>query len=106
MDVTLCVLLWETDGNGELLAEYEDTVLALVPEHGGRVLERVRRRPSPDGARGDQPLEAQVIELPDDDALASYMADPRRTALTEARDRAVARTEVLRVDRATGHVAR
>lgn len=98
MPVTLCVLLWENDGLGDALSAFEDAVLALVPEHGGRVLQRVRREPSPDGVRGDQPLEVQVIELPDDDALAAYMADPRRTGRAAERDRAVARTEVLRVE--------
>jgi len=99
MPVTLCVLLWETDDNDDLLAEYEDAVLALVPEHGGTVHERVRRRPAPDEPRGEDPLEVQVIEMPDDDALAAYMADPRRTSLSGARDRAVARTQIVRVDR-------
>jgi hypothetical protein len=97
--MTLCVLLWETEGNGDLLAEYEDTVLALVPEHGGEVHERVRRSPVPGEPRGEDPLEVQVISLPDDAALASYMADPRRTALAGVRDRAVARTQTVRVDR-------
>ncbi len=99
MSVTLCVLLWETQGNGELLAEYEDAVLALVPEHGGVVHERVRRRPQPGTPRGDEPLEVQVIEMPDDEALGAYLADPRRTALSDARDRAVARTQIVSVDR-------
>ncbi|MFC8733850.1 hypothetical protein ACFT5B_15470 [Luteimicrobium sp. NPDC057192] len=99
MPVTLCVLLWETEGNGDLLVEYEDAVLALVPEHGGEVHERVRRTAAPDEPRGQDPLEVQVIGLPDDAALASYLADPRRVALADVRDRAVARTEIVRVDR-------
>jgi len=99
MPVTLCVLLWETEGNDVLLAEYEDTVLALVPEHGGEVRERVRRSPAPDEPRGEDPLEVQVIDLPDDAALAAYLADPRRTALADVRDRAVARTQIVRLDR-------
>ncbi|GMA25882.1 hypothetical protein GCM10025864_36410 [Luteimicrobium album] len=99
MPVTMCVLLWETEGNGDLLAEYEDAVLALVPEHGGEVQERVRRTAVPGEPRGEDPLEVQVIELPDDAALAAYMADPRRTALADARDRAVARTQIVSVDR-------
>lgn len=63
------------------------------------MLERVRRSPAPDGPRGADPLEVQVIDLPDDAALATYLADPRRTALADVRDRAVARTQIVRVDR-------
>jgi hypothetical protein len=36
-----------------------------------------------------------LIELPDRTALASYMSDPRRTAMSARRDAAVARTDVL-----------
>lgn len=103
MPVTLCVLLWETEGNGDLLAEYEDAVLALVPEHGGEVHERVRRAAAPGEPRGDDPFEVQIIGLPDDAALASYLADPRRTALADVRDRAVARTQIVPVDRVGSH---
>jgi uncharacterized protein (DUF1330 family) len=94
MPITLCALLWPTEGNADLLSEYEDDVLALVPVHGGRVLSRVRALPGQDATL---PTEVQVIEMPDDDALTAYLADPARVALAEVRDRAVARTDVLRV---------
>ncbi|UKJ64711.1 hypothetical protein H1Q78_04745 [Cellulosimicrobium cellulans] len=94
MPITLCVLLWPTEGNADLLSEYEDGVLALVPAHGGRVLSRVRALPGQDATL---PTEVQVIEMPDDDALAAYLADPARVALAEVRDRAVARTDILGV---------
>ncbi|MFD4991902.1 hypothetical protein ACFWH7_06380 [Cellulosimicrobium cellulans] len=92
--VTLCVLLWPTEGNAGLLSRYEDDVLALVPVHGGRVLSRVRALPGQDSTL---PTEVQVIEMPDDDALAAYMADPARMALAGVRDQAVARTDIVRV---------
>lgn len=93
-NVTLCVLLWPTEGNADLLREYEDDVLALVPVYGGRVLSRVRALPGQDAAL---PTEVQVIEMPDDDALAAYLADPARVALADVRDRVVARTDIVRV---------
>jgi len=93
--VTLCVLLWPTEGSADLLSEYEDDVLALVPAHGGRVLSRVRALPGQDPSL---PTEVQVIEMPGDDALAAYLADPARVALGAVRDRAVARTDTVRVD--------
>jgi uncharacterized protein (DUF1330 family) len=93
VSLTLCVLLWAQPGAGGALVAYEDQVLALVPEHGGRVLQRARSS----GADG-QPLEIQLIEFPSAQALDAYMADGRRTSLAGERDRAVARTEVIDVE--------
>jgi len=101
MPITLCVLLWPTEGNADLLSRYEDDVLPVLSAHGGRVVSRVRALPGQDPSL---PTEVQVIELPDDGALAAYMADPARVALTEVRDRAVARTDVVRVADVPGPV--
>ena len=91
--VTLCVLLWARAGEERALVAYEDAVLQLVATHGGRVVQRART----DGA-DDAPLEIHVLQFPTEAALAAYMDDPRRTALASERDRAIARTEVHRVD--------
>jgi uncharacterized protein (DUF1330 family) len=93
MDVTLCVLLWPHPGRADELVAYEDRVLPLVAEHGGRVRERARS----DGT-DDAPLEVHIIEFPSERALDDYLADERRAALAAERDRAIARTQVLRVD--------
>ena len=90
--VILCVLLWAQEGHELDLIAYEDTVLRLLTDHGARVLQRART-----AASLDQPLEVQLLSFPSDDALQSYMSDARRTALSGDRDRAVAKTEVLRV---------
>jgi len=92
MSISLCVLLWSHEGTAQALVEYEDTVLALVAEHGGRVLQRART----DGT-GDQPLEIQLFEFESQAALDGYLGDERRLALTDERDRAVARTEMMSV---------
>lgn len=92
MTVTLCVMLWPTPGNDNALVAYEDEVLALLGDHGARLVQRVRRLDDADG-----PLEVQIIELPDENALAAFMADPRRLASADVRDRVVARTEIVRV---------
>ena len=94
MSVTLCVLLWANSGHADLLTEYESQVLALVPRHGGRVVSRVRNVASDDG----QPTEVQVIEMPDDQAIAAYTDDPDRTSRLDVRDLAIARTEIIRVE--------
>jgi uncharacterized protein (DUF1330 family) len=91
--VTLCVLLWARAGETAALIAYEDAVLQLVATHGGRVLQRART----DGAN-DAPLEVHVLEFPSEAALDMYMHDPTRVAMTSDRDRAIARTEVHRVD--------
>jgi uncharacterized protein (DUF1330 family) len=79
--VTLCVLLWARPGQENALTSYEDQVLALLPDHGARVLDR--------GA----PTEVQRLEFPSAAAIDAYMKDPRRTALAADRDAAIARTE-------------
>jgi uncharacterized protein (DUF1330 family) len=98
MSVVLCVTLWPNPGHEETLVSYEDSVLALLPEHGARVVARVRAETSAEGEAGDgHPLETQIIELPDQAALDAYLADPRRGAASDVRDRAIARTEIQRV---------
>jgi uncharacterized protein (DUF1330 family) len=102
MALELCVLLWATDGNDDALTRYEDTVLALVPKHGGRVVSRVRRAASDRGGEGGgddgAPLEVQVIHLPDDAALQSYLTDPERVALADVHRTVIARTDLIRVE--------
>ena len=94
MRVNLCVLLWATDGGHIDLVAYEDAVLALLPEHGARVLQRVRTHDAPT----DQPYEVHLLEFPSEQALDAYLGDPRRLAFASQRDRAIARTEILRVE--------
>lgn len=94
MPLVLTALLWAVPGEEDLLVDYENAVLALIPTHGGRVIERVRRVDP-----GDGPLEVQVIEFPDEDAVAAYTVDPARVARSADHARAIARTEVIRVTR-------
>jgi antibiotic biosynthesis monooxygenase (ABM) superfamily enzyme len=89
--VTLCVLLWARAGHEADLGRYEDQVLALLAEHSGRVVQRVRV----EGGDGE-PAEVQILQFASDAALEGYMNDPRRTALADQRDAAIARTDVLR----------
>jgi uncharacterized protein (DUF1330 family) len=101
MPRTLCVLLWAQPGAQAALFAYEDRVLRLVPDHGGRVVQRAQvsgvQRGRGRGADG-QPAEIQFLDFPSQAALDAYMADPRRTALAADRDRAIARTEIIDVE--------
>ena len=96
MPIRLSVLLWEHPGRGRDLAAFEDDVLALLSEHGGRLISRYVVIERVDG----DPLEVQVIEMPDEEALAGYVHDPARVRLarTHDRDAIVARTQLLRVE--------
>jgi hypothetical protein len=91
--IQLCCFLWAHPGQEAALTAYEDRVLRLLPEHGGTVVQRAVS----DGAEG-RPHEVQLYRFAGQDGLDSYLADPRRTALAEERDRVVARTEVFPVD--------
>jgi len=91
--VRLCCLLWARPGAAEALAAYEDKVLALLGEHGGRLLQRART----DGADG-RPDEIQLIEFASQAGYDGFMADERRTALAGERDAAVARTDLYPVE--------
>jgi hypothetical protein len=46
---TLVAMLWPNPGEEQALIDYEDTVLALLPAYGCRVVSRVRSSPSSDG---------------------------------------------------------
>jgi hypothetical protein len=92
VSLTLCVLLWAQPGAEDGLAGYEDRVLGLVPDHGGRVVQRASS-----SGRDDQPLEIQILEFPSAQALDAFMTDGRRQALAAERDRVISRTEVIEV---------
>jgi uncharacterized protein (DUF1330 family) len=91
--VTLCVLLWAVPGRHDDLVAYEDRVLPLVGEHGGRVLSRARG-----SGESGQPLEVHLLEFPSPTSLDTYMSDERRTVLAPQREAAIAKTEVIRVE--------
>ena len=93
MTVQLCVLLWARTGAAEALVAYEDKVLALLGEHGGRLVQRARTV----GAEGG-PDEIQLIEFSSQAGYDGFMADGRRTALAGERDVAIARTDLYPVE--------
>ena len=90
---TLVAMLWPHPGQEQALIDYEDAVLALLPAHGCQLVSRVRRTDSSDG-----PFEVQLIEYPDEDAVAAYMVDPARVALADIHAASIARTVVTRVE--------
>lgn len=99
--LTLLVQLWAKPGCEHLLVEYEDQVLGRLGAYGARIRQRVRAIDADPGSAAEReagPCETHVLEFPSETALAEYMADPERLALSDLRDRAIARTELLRVN--------
>jgi uncharacterized protein (DUF1330 family) len=95
--LTLCILLWARPGAEDGLAAYEDRVLRIVPEHGGRILQRARGS----GTAG-QPLEIQLLEFPSAQALDAFTTDDRRQSLAAERDKVIAKTEIIEVQLVQG----
>jgi uncharacterized protein (DUF1330 family) len=93
MTLTLLVQLWAVPGNQELLIEYEDQVLDRLATYGARIVQRVRAS----DADSDAAFETHLLEFPSEAELDEYMADPQRLALSDLRDRAIERTELVRV---------
>lgn len=91
-EMTLCCLLWAVPGQERAMTAYEDEVLAMLPDHGMRVVQRVVG----DGSGGN-PHEVQIYSAPGQPAIDAYVNDPRRLALAATRDRVVARTELFGV---------
>jgi uncharacterized protein (DUF1330 family) len=96
--VVTCVLLWATPGMEAALSAYEDKVLRLIAEHGGRVLQRGTVLPGSQH-EGEPPAEVQFLEMPSEASLDAYMNDPRRLAMAAERDAAIARTDLFRIQR-------
>jgi uncharacterized protein (DUF1330 family) len=94
--VVNCVLLWARPGREAALRAYEDKVLRLVGEHGGRVVERGTVLPGSQHD-GEPPTEVQLLEMPSEASLDAYVNDPRRLAMAAERDAAIARTDVFRI---------
>ncbi|HEX6448526.1 MAG TPA: DUF1330 domain-containing protein [Trebonia sp.] len=95
--VVTCCLLWARPGMEAALSAYEDKVLHLVAEHGGRVLQRGAVVPDARHDGPEPPTEVQFLEMPSEASLDAYVNDPRRLAMANERDAAMARTDLFRV---------
>ena len=71
----------------EAFRAYEDAVLPLLPEFGGRVERRLR---SPDGT-----IEMHIISFASDTDFQNYRNDPRRAAQAWLLEKSYAKLELL-----------
>ncbi len=78
-----------------LARRYEDEVLALLADHGARLVFRGHRQADqPDTL----PAEFHVIWFPDEMSLDNYRADPRRAALIDRHGPVFTSTTAVRLD--------
>ena len=90
--LAICVLLWANPGHDDDLVAYEGQVLRLLADHDGEVLQRVRT-----GYEPGQPFEVQILRFSSEGSMQRFIDDDRRTALAGMRERAIERTDVLKV---------
>lgn len=74
--IRLVVQIDLTDANVPAFEAYERIVLDLMPDHGGKLEQRLR------GV--GRPVETHVLSFPSQDAFDAYLNDPRRTRHAEA----------------------
>ncbi|GIJ09001.1 GNAT family N-acetyltransferase [Micromonospora andamanensis] len=87
--VRLVALVELPDDAVEAGQRYEDTVLALLPRHGGRLERRLRT--------GDGCAEVHVIRFDTRAGYEAFLADPERVALRAGLGDAAPQTRVLEV---------
>ena len=78
---------------------YEDAVLALLADHGARVVYRGRRRPGQDPAL---PLEVHLLWFPTRTAFDAYLADDRRVELLRRFGEVFTSKQVVEMDAISG----
>lgn len=80
---TLAFVGYADPAHADRASAFEDEVLALLPDHGARVLYRGRRTPPAPVGGATLPHEVHLLWFPSRAALAAYMADERRQALLD-----------------------
>jgi hypothetical protein len=88
--VTLCAIFRIPAEGVAAFRAYEDAVLPLLGEHGGRLDRRLR---SADGR-----MEVHIVSFNDDAAFAAYRADERRKSRAQLLEASGASVDVVRVN--------
>ncbi|MGC9670522.1 hypothetical protein ACNTMW_28755 [Planosporangium sp. 12N6] len=94
MTVTYLMVARLPEGSLDAFDAYENAVLPLLAEHGGRLERRLRTV--------DDRIEAHVVSFPSDEHFAAYRADPRRAAGAPLLESSGAEIELLAVRDVTG----
>ena len=80
-------------------AAYEDAVLALLADHGARIVYRGRRRAGQDSTL---PFEVHLLWFPSRTAFDAYLADDRRHELLRRFGEVFTSKQVVEVDAISG----
>ena len=96
---TLGFLGFADPSNAALASAYEDEVLALLGQHGARLLYRGRRV---EGQDPSLPHELHLIRFPDRGAFERYLADDRRAALRRRHGEVFTSTMLVELERLDG----
>jgi hypothetical protein len=80
---TLAFVGYADPAQASQASAFEDEALALLPDHGARVLYRGRRKVAEADGDAALPHEVHLLWFPSRAALAAYMADERRRALLD-----------------------
>ncbi|MDQ0379825.1 PDDEXK family nuclease [Amycolatopsis thermophila] len=89
MTVTFLLLVRLSEDGAAAFDAYEDSVLPLLAEYGGRLERRVRSL--------DDRTEAHLVSFPGEQEFGAYRDDPRRAAATPSLARSGAVVELLPV---------
>ncbi len=73
--------------------EFEREAASIMKAYDGRIERAFRVQAAPES---DEPFEVHLVSFPDEAAFAAYRGDARTLALTERRERLIARTEIWR----------
>ena len=95
---TIAFVGYTTAALADAAAAYEDAVLPLQADHGGRVIYRARRAAEQDESL---PFEVQVMWFPNEAALDGYLDDPRRVALVQRFGEVFTSKQVVEVEMLT-----
>jgi hypothetical protein len=89
-----------TAEQAEAVRAFEDEVLALLPDHGARVVYRGHRAPGQDPSL---PVEVHLLWFPTRGAFDAYLADERRQSALARHGEVFTQKVVVELDEVSGH---
>ena len=86
-------------GKADAARAYEDEVLALLPDHGARVIYRGHRTAGQDPTL---PVEVHLLWFPSQEAFQAFLADVRRHAAFDRHGEVFTQKVVVELDEVSG----
>lgn len=90
---TFIVQLWIDESAVDEFEHYEQTVAALMAQHGGRIDLAIRRHPE---AAADEPFETHILSFPSIADFEAYRSSAHVKALAQTRSRLIQCTTIHR----------